>query len=378
MTGYSMPEHAKPFTPGPLHPLQAHLDNVLLTRAQPWPVTIGERTGTLRAVHTPFPFDTVGVLRLRCGARDWRVDLGNTEFLRFHPAVAHLSRDTDLPDPVRLAILDLLLAPLLPALQCLLGETITMIEMTPAPEKTPGPEPVAVLHLHFAFGDQDGASVPVRVGVPDKECALALAERIATLPLRSVSSDFQSNELPIAVAIEAGDMRLRLEELSGLKENDILLPQRYLAAQGQISIRPCPTHDSTSRSKAILCAVHDTQATVLAIVAAPEETPMNPSDASTTTSPQTEASAPAADESLVVDDIEINLCFELERRTLTVKDLTTLVPGYTFPLGCDPLAPVALRVNGTLVGTGRLVDMNGVLGVQITALTKNGGRNAGR
>lgn len=375
-----MPEHVKPFAPEPLSPLQAHLDNILLTRAQPWPVTIGDRAGTLRVVHAPFPFEPAGVLRLRRGGREWRVDLGHTEFLRFHPAVAHLSRDEDLPDPVRLAILDLLLAPLLPCLQRFLGESATVAGMTLGPAAPPETEPVAVLNLALDFDGQDESPLFLRVAVPDKDSALALATRIAALPVRPAQLKQVDPDLPILVAIEAGDMRLRLEELSGLEENDILLPPDYLAAQGRIRLRPCPGQGSISRAGAIICAVHDTQTTVLAIVATPEETPMSSPNPSTPTPPSAEATAetPAAAGTPPVGDIEIDLCFELERRTLTVKELAALVPGYTFTLGCDPLAPVSLRVNGMPIGTGRLVDINGVLGVQVATLTRTGGLDAGR
>ena len=66
--------------------------------------------------------------------------------------------------------------------------------------------------------------------------------------------------------------------------------------------------------------------------------------------------------------LQVTLSFELEKRVLTLNELATLAPGYTFPLAVESTAPVTLSVNGKAVGRGRIVDMNGVLGVQVTAL----------
>lgn len=64
-------------------------------------------------------------------------------------------------------------------------------------------------------------------------------------------------------------------------------------------------------------------------------------------------------------DIDIRLSFELDRRIITVGELESLAPGYTFALDCDAASPVTIRANGKAIARGRLVDMNGVLGVQI-------------
>lgn len=69
-----------------------------------------------------------------------------------------------------------------------------------------------------------------------------------------------------------------------------------------------------------------------------------------------------------VANLETVISFELERRVLSVADLQTLKAGYTIALACDKHSPVTLRVNGKAMGTGKLVDMDGVLGVQITKL----------
>ena len=80
----------------------------------------------------------------------------------------------------------------------------------------------------------------------------------------------------------------------------------------------------------------------------------------------------APSEGVDTGELEVTLTFELERRLMTVRDVETLAPGYTFAFGGDALAPVTLYANGKSVGKGRLVDLNGTLGVQVVSLGKVG------
>lgn len=66
--------------------------------------------------------------------------------------------------------------------------------------------------------------------------------------------------------------------------------------------------------------------------------------------------------------LELIVSFELERRLMSVQDISALSPGYTFAIGSDALSPVTVRVNGKAIGAGRLVDVQGVLDIQITEL----------
>ena len=59
------------------------------------------------------------------------------------------------------------------------------------------------------------------------------------------------------------------------------------------------------------------------------------------------------------------LTFDLEERTIQMSDLESLSEGYTFSLSSPANAPVTIRANGKPIATGRLVDINGKLGVEI-------------
>lgn len=370
-----MPEHTSAvFAPPRLDPLQAHVDNMLLTREQPWPVAVGHRPATLRAVPSLFPFEAMGSLRLRCAGGVWRVDLGGTDFIGRHPAIAEVPLWTDLPEAVRLAVLDMILTPLLEPLQRLMGDVATLDEATLEPGATADEKAAAFVHLVLEFSDpgHDDAPVPLRVSIPDRQSALILCDRLAVLPVRGAGLGAEERpDLPITLCVDAGSMRISIRELSTLAQGDILLPPYYSGAQGRIILRPCPpaTGQTPAGAASVLCAVNDTQATVVTAVMNPQEIPMTTTDPSATLPPDEDQAG------LDVNGIDIELCFELERRTMTVADLAALVPGYTFTLGCDPLSPVSLRINGAVVGTGRLVDINGVLGVQVDSLTRKGGQD---
>ncbi len=70
----------------------------------------------------------------------------------------------------------------------------------------------------------------------------------------------------------------------------------------------------------------------------------------------------------VLENLDVTVSFELERRNMSLKDVKTITKGYTFALNCDQDSPVTLRVNGKSIGFGRLVDMDGLMGVEITKL----------
>ena len=64
-------------------------------------------------------------------------------------------------------------------------------------------------------------------------------------------------------------------------------------------------------------------------------------------------------------DMDILLSFELDRRIISAGELATLSPGYVFNFG-EEEAAVTIRANGKAVARGRLVDVDGKLGIQLT------------
>ena len=82
-----------------------------------------------------------------------------------------------------------------------------------------------------------------------------------------------------------------------------------------------------------------------------------------------------------VGALELPVVFEIGRLHLRLAELAALVPGHTLALGGETPSPVVdIRVAGQLLAQGRLVDVGGMPGVQITrmhAAGQNGGTPQG-
>jgi flagellar motor switch/type III secretory pathway protein FliN len=68
----------------------------------------------------------------------------------------------------------------------------------------------------------------------------------------------------------------------------------------------------------------------------------------------------------VFDTLEVTITFETTRKAITLGELRTIRPGYTFISENPTNSPVAIRANGRLVGYGKLVSVENNIGVQIT------------
>ena len=70
----------------------------------------------------------------------------------------------------------------------------------------------------------------------------------------------------------------------------------------------------------------------------------------------------------LLDDVPLPLIVELGRVSLTVRELAGLRKGQVLELGHDPQEPVSLVFEGHVIGAGKLVNVEGEIGVQITSL----------
>lgn len=376
--------------PPRVSPAATALLNVLHTRSQPWRVQAGTLACGLSVPVEQLPFVPAYSFRLLIGDASCRLDAGADLPVHSHPALAGVQGDVDLPDALRLALAELLLAPHCTALANLLGTTVRAEAMETPPasstDAAPGtasgtsaghdaPPPgscAVVLALTVPTGDTKGGTaaggttpgpqhggdgdnrdsgsaghtvVPLRLTLP-VALATSLAAQLMALPERHTPRE----DIPVTVTIEAGRMRLAAHELATLAVDDVLLPEDYPALRGRIALMTGP--------HAFACALSEGRATVLDATPAPN----------TPESPMSDQQTPEVPAGLDTAALEVDIVFELERRTMKLNDLAALAPGYTFALGTDPLAPVTLRVQGRNIGRGRLVDLDGTPGVQVLHL----------
>ena len=72
-----------------------------------------------------------------------------------------------------------------------------------------------------------------------------------------------------------------------------------------------------------------------------------------------------------VDEIELELRFEVGTARMAAGQLATLQPGYVFLLETPVDKPVAVSANGCPIGRGRLVQSDGRVGVQLLEMQGN-------
>ena len=341
-----MPATILPFKAPRLAPDKARLLNRLCLREPSWrtPFGLGEAEWEMLAEVPPFP--AVCAVPLTVGLHRWTARFSDASFLLRHPAFSTdgPSFDVeDLPQEVRSAVIGALLAPVTDALQNALGVPVAADAPILAPaQAAPAPCTLGMkvrLSGCPALADQ---SLFLSLTPESPEAAPALAEILGRLPLPSgVRSCPGLAALPLELAFESGYLGLNMHDTAALESGDVLIPEVWHAAEGRLMLRLCRGHAPALSAP---CSFADGRA-VLEAPLAPEAEPVMDSEH---------------------NDIDIRLSFELDRTTITLGDLSRLAPGYVFTLGCDAQTPVTVRANGKAIARGRLVDMDGTLGVQIS------------
>ena len=75
-------------------------------------------------------------------------------------------------------------------------------------------------------------------------------------------------------------------------------------------------------------------------------------------------------EPVTFQNLPVRVQVVVDEHELTLAQAETLAPGAVLDLNRDPRDPVRLAVNGRVVGTGELVEVEGRLGVKILAWSK--------
>ena len=338
------PSFKPPFMPRE----QALLLNALLLRSSPWHIPFGSGEMLVSPLTDVPSFSPACAISLDIDGASWQMELDNTAALLRHTAFAEsdgsapVFDERSLPSEVRRALLESLLEPLLSALRSALNKALSIREVT----FLASPERKAV-YAGFKAVLSPCNGLPelttfVRLSPLHAEDASGITASVRTYPIRQEGPLTPTlNTVPLEVAIESGYLFLNAEEVAGLSPEDVLLPDVWTAPETlTLRIRRADAPALTAS-----CSVEGVQVTL--------------------SSPLSEESASSMDNA-ELKDIDIRLSFELDRRTITVGELEALAPGYTFALDCDASSPVTIRANGKAIARGRLVDMNGVLGVQIS------------
>jgi type III secretion protein Q len=306
----------------------------------------------------------VGSIGLEAGGFDWRLFLGSWGILDSQKAWRGTEPD-DLPHELKLAASALFLKPWLAALDPVLSTPLT-VTGAGRPEEARADGLDFALLLSAGRRDEadradrthESAYVPLKITSTSDGAWPWLAARLAKQPAKN---RFRVENLRLTAAILAGRMSLPLAAVRDLGLGDILLPPSYPALDGRLLLK-------IQGRPAIALKWSDGMAQIVTNTLNRQETPV--SDATDRMKPPDESpESPANPARPILENIEelrVDLGFELGRLSLSLKELGTLGPGSLFPLEVEPEAPVTLTVNGQAVARGRLVDLDGLLGVQVT------------
>lgn len=211
-----------------------------------------------------------------------------------------------------------------------------------------GPGQGEVLPQHFAVVAGCGGAV-VRGRLATNALGLMLSAGLAS-SLPSTANSLLSDDLPVRLSMQIGQTTLSAAELASLAPGDaVLIEQVFLTENGELWLA-CDGWG-------------------LRVQCGPEALVVTrPFTSEGITMPAEDNLASPDEEPLGLNELPIRLTFDLGERTLTLGELRSLQVGQSLELGRALPSVVSLRVNGALIGTGEMVEIDGRLGVTISTL----------
>lgn len=353
-----MSETRRPVWPA-RDPAQVGLYNALSLRGRSHAFRIGGSEALLRWLPNAAPMKGAFALRVTADGLSLLAAFESLEVLRAHPFFNEPEmKDVPLsgiPVEILAAVAAVLAEPLLAELGEKLGMAMRFEDLQIGEARG---ERLAAAAIHLKDGEGEKQLL---LGIFDasgsaRRTAEALAQRIAALPQRQtgfLAAAFDA--APVLVHCSVGQMTLSSAELAQLEVGDILLPPLWNAPGSVLCIDLCSSGRRFARGRAVLREDGSAELETLERLGA-------------------EARSEMETEMHDIDDLEVEVAFEIERRRLTVGDLKSLEPGYVFRLSADPDALVTITANGRPVAKGRIVDVGGVVGVEVLESAGSGAR----
>ena len=308
--------------------------------------------------------DYRAIIVLRCRVGDGSLSIYLNE-LALGSLLANLvppSSFRTLPEDLQLALLSAAVFPLADALreqlqltfaierfELLSGTTASGLlwEITPAQE--------AVTHsILLVIGD------PLPVSVMDWLRSMGQA---------AVAKDYAGLTLP--VDLQAGHVSLKMSDIESLKFGDIMLMSVSYVSEGRLRV-------SIGNYFSCLAQIEGDNLIVRTKLEKTMEEESNLSegmdeaadtslpDAAPVASVEKDV-APREDKQVVPDvsDLPMNVLFVAGRFNVTLEELRNIQPGYVFDLRKDARQEIEIRINGTEIAKGELVEVDGRTGVRV-------------
>lgn len=165
--------------------------------------------------------------------------------------------------------------------------------------------------------------------------------------------------LNLDVSVEVGKTRLSSNEYKQIASNDIILLD----------------DPSTFLSKSVYCRLEgiglqfiaNFQENHLTVKSPmnPEETPPKPRAVPATPTSTADAHPTATTTAPSLENFDLDLVFQVGQARISIKELKSLKPGYTFDLAQPVSEAVSIVANGQVIGRGELLQIENHLGVRV-------------
>ena len=277
-------------------------------------------------------FENKFTLGLMLAGIPFQLELGSDEILLANPLLKSIPPES-LPKEIIIAAAEQLLEPKISFLSNLLDSKIAIVSANDS-FKT-------ILSLDFTFKDQD-YEIPLRLNFISLDALKKLQERLLNLKTAPNNLDFY-----IRLGFIAGEMNLNSAELQSLEIGDVLIPEDFYLAENKLK-----AHLGLNE----LCfELKNSQATLDSYSQKNfiSQKDNNMSDSNNTIDPSS---------------IDFKVKFELDNKLMKLNELNALKVGTVIAVGADMQSPIQVVVNDKCIASGKIVDLGGTLGIQITSL----------
>ena len=288
-------------------------------------------------------FESVVVMTISINGLLWQVGVDDCQFLLAHPIFAEEEAIgyglEDLPVELKGALAETLVAPILEKISTTFGVPVAFEDVSFTSKSLN-----AVFGMSVLFKSKNMAEVgrmqlafvpPFAAAVDD------LVQLLRVLPKTETGLMTETlQDVPVTLSICAGQTVLSEEQFNDLTKGDVVLPEVWYPQTQRAELNLLCGSRTLYQAH---CQYEDDVLTFL-----DSWNPISENEMKNT------------------DQLEITLTFELDRKTVTLGDLKSIQAGYTFAMTNNSATPVTILANGKPVARGRLVDINGVIGVQVT------------
>ncbi|CAM2065488.1 type III secretion system cytoplasmic ring protein SctQ [Sulfidibacter corallicola] len=337
------------FRPRKIPSHEAYLYNRIFRKNGCMTLTLGDVAYTLIFSPTPIHYEPIIAFEIGAGESQVRIGLEHMGFMNDQHQMLLGQSIEDLPDELRAAVFELIQEDVMRRFEAWSGLHSRIRQLLyPIQERDTFDRFMEGYGrtLHFRLiRTSDGQ--PIRGHISFRGNAMALfadlLEKVQQVALGNWSS------LPFPASLEIGRTRLRFEDLSGLDRHDIVLMDNHaFAREGKASLSfpgglvlggPLQTQEHQQNQQLIVESMH-----------------MNQHE-------HTDASQAGG-----LDELEVDLVFEVGRKSLTLGDLRAIQAGFVIDLEHNLDKPITIRANGKVIGSGELVQVEDNLGVRFLEL----------